>query len=163
VPENLVHYSGAPVIEVRSVRQNGEHSGIGKPCGFWLSVDGNEDGWRDWCLGESFGLEHLTHVHDVELAPDAEVLRLHGPAGIDAFTREYHEPSDRFYGRINWSRVAERWQGIIIAPYVWSRRLHDGAKWYYSWDCASGCIWDARAVAGISLREVVPVPVLEPT
>ena len=39
------------------------------------------------------------------------------------------------------------YQGIIIAPYLWTRRHHESTGWYYSWDCASGVIWDARAIA----------------
>ena len=156
----LVHYSRSLVSEVTTPQTN-KRASIGKPQGFWLSVDGNDDGWRDWCLGEEWGLDRLTLVHDVTLSDKADVLRIAGPGGIDAFTAEYREPSDRFYGEIDWRRVAERWQGIIIAPYVWSRRLHDNAGWYYSWDCASGCIWDAAAIASVSLREVVPAPKTE--
>lgn len=157
--EQLVHYSDAPVLCTTSVDQSSARMSIGKPCGLWVSVEGNGDGWRDWCISERFGLDRLTHVHDVELSPGADLLYLRGPASIDAFTKEFREPSETFYGGINWQRVADRWQGIVIAPYVWSRRLHDGSFWYYSWDCASGCIWDATAIASIALREVVSAPV----
>lgn len=50
---------------------------------------------------------------------------------------------------IDWRRVAESYQGIVIAPYVWARRHHLASGWYYAWDCASGCIWDSAAVAAI--------------
>jgi hypothetical protein len=53
---------------------------------------------------------------------------------------------------IEWRKVAERFDGIIIAPYIWQRRLDLESSWYYSWDCASGCIWNASAV-----REIVPM------
>ena len=57
----------------------------------------------------------------------------------------------RDYGCIDWRLVAEEWQGIVIAPYLWERRFDSDARWYYSWDCASGCIWDHRAIAAIEL------------
>lgn len=56
------------------------------------------------------------------------------------------------HDHINWPMVADRYQGIVIAPYLWSRRM-DGGLWYYGWDCASGCIWDAAAVASVTARQ----------
>ena len=153
---NLVHYSDKPAKPMRSVGQRQETTCHSKPHGLWVSVEG-EDDWREWCLSEGFGLERLTHVHDVTLADDENVLRLGGPAGIDAFTREFGERSYGSMG-IRWHDVAARWQGIIIAPYVWARRLDGDAGWYYGWDCASGCIWDARAIASVTLREIVTLP-----
>ena len=48
---------------------------------------------------------------------------------------------------INWRKVAKAFDGIIIPEYIYSRRLDGNASdWYYGWDCASGCIWDARAI-----------------
>lgn len=51
--------------------------------------------------------------------------------------------------------IGARYDGIVITPYVWSMRLDRSAFWYYGWDCASGCIWNASAVA-----ELVPLPVV---
>ena len=155
----LVHYSHEPVLAVHSVKQSDETETYGKPKGFWISVDGNGDGWRDWCEGEEFRLKSLTHVHDITLADNANILSLNGPYGIDNFTRQFGVSDPYGFKKIRWRDVAAQWQGIIIAPYVGSRRLCGGAYWYYSWDCASGCIWDADAIASITLREVVPVKV----
>jgi hypothetical protein len=56
---------------------------------------------------------------------------------------------------IDWLRVAQKSAGIIIAPYIWERRLH--LPWYYGWDCASGCVWDAAAVLSVKrLKSVRP-------
>ena len=164
----LVHYSDAPVLSVHDTEQSPELRPCGKPWGLWVSADDHEDNWRDWCLSERFGLERLTHVHDVELVPGAlgrSVLRLDGAADLDRFTREFAR-TDPGYSALgildrgccmDWHAVAERWDGILIAPYVWERRIHDRTGWYYTMDCASGCIWRARAVASITLREVVPM------
>jgi hypothetical protein len=47
---------------------------------------------------------------------------------------------------IDWPRVAAEYQGIIIHPYLGSRRMSRFGRWYYLWDVASGCVWDAAAV-----------------
>lgn len=159
----FVHYSAAPVLKVTSVEQIPADRGTySKPNGFWVSAEteGCDDDWRDWCLSESFGLNKLTHVHEVAFTDKADLLILKGPYGIDQFSRKYRCSDERWSG-IDWQRVATRYQGIIIAPYVWARRLDGDASWYYGWDCASGCVWDAAAVASIQLVEVVPVPVPE--
>lgn len=156
----LVHYSNGPVgtLEMRAQPPGREFF---KPHGLWLSDDDCEDNWRAWCIGESFGLERLTHVHDVDLQPDANVLVLRTASEIHTFTREWTRFDDDTLGRFgypHWPDIIARYDGLIITPYVWSMRLDMGARWYYVWDCASGCIWHPRAVAAIRLREVVPVP-----
>lgn len=149
----LAHYSAEPVTAIRSVEQlERPHF---KPAGFWLSVDGNEDGWKEWCEGEEWGLERLACVHDVKLTPQANIFHLKSAADIDAFDVRFRSPiaRDFSYFMIDWRSVAATYQGIIIAPYIWERRLSlDGANWYYAWDCASGCIWDASAIESITLR-----------
>ena len=86
------------------------------------------------------------------LSKEANLLWLSSAADIDSFTAEYGwAPEYINVSRIfvRWSRVAAAYQGMVIAPYIWERRLDHGASWYYAWDCASGCIWDARAIAHI--------------
>ena len=155
----LVHYSSKLVRAVDEVAQS--TCPDMKPQGLWVSADDHDQNWRDWCIAAEFGLDRLTHVHDVTLAPDANVLHLRGAHDILAFNSEYCDASKGSfsYFSICWQAVAERYDGIIIAPYVWSMRLDRRAAFYYGWDCASGCIWHPRAVASIVLRELVPVPV----
>lgn len=33
-----------------------------------------------------------------------------------------------------------------ITPYCWPARMDPDLIWYYGWDCASGCIWDASTI-----------------
>lgn len=157
----LVHYARKPLFSVYEAAQS--TCPDMKPQGLWVSADDHDQNWREWCLSEEFGLDCLTHVHDVTLAPDANVLHLSGSNDILAFTAEYRDQSPTIsdYFSINWQAVAERHDGIIIAPYMWSMRLDQRALWYYGWDCASGCIWNPRAVASVVLREVAPGPVSE--
>lgn len=148
----LLHYSDAPLGEIFSSDQR--NSKAFKPRGLWVSVEGPDD-WPSWCRSEEFGVERLTHVHEIELFPAANILRIQNAGGIDRFTDEFAIERDRFQGfKIDWPTIAERWQGIVIAPYIRSRRLSDHVSWYYGWDCASGCIWDASAIKSAKLLEV---------
>lgn len=152
----LEHYSAEPVVAVES-REQGCETGKnwhwrGKPNGFWVSVKG-EDDWPDWCNAESFGLDRLGICHRVEIAPSANVLHVSGVEAFNAFDARYGRDEklypDATYSKrlIDWAAVARDYDGIIIAPYVWEHRFED---WYYGWDCASGVIWNAEAVAAIA-------------
>ncbi len=153
----LVHYTDRPIGEltVRPQRQ-GDYF---KPHGLWVSEDGCEDNWRTWCLSERFRLDSLALAYDVELDPKAKILVLSSPDDIDAFTQQWavHPiPVLKSNMFIDWAGVRAEWQGMVITPYIWERRLSSGktdASWYYGWDCASGCIWDPAAIASIKLRE----------
>jgi hypothetical protein len=156
---NLVHFAALPLVTgVVTRRQKPE--GAVKPEGLWLSVEGDGDGWSDWCKSERFHLDDLAVAHQIELADDAVILRLSSPDEIDLFTVTYSMSPERCYWLtaperigyyIDWRRVATEYQGIIIAPYVWERRLTLHTHWYYGWDCASGCIWDSAAVRSVEV------------
>jgi hypothetical protein len=162
---NLTHYSDGPLDGIRSVEQPHDDFGeFKKPRGLWLSADDYDNNWRDWCIGEQWGLHKLTHVHTVRLNQHAPVLFINGVDDFDVFTEAYSRPIYRrtYHARaIDWPRVAVEYHGIIIVPYLWDRRLvtpEDSISWYYGWDCASGCIWNAAAIASVQLREIVPAP-----
>lgn len=153
--ETLIHYTDKPLLAVRSVEQDG-HGGkrFDKPQGLWVSVKG-EDDWAHWCAAESFGIGSL--AYRITLTENAKILRLYSAEQIDSFTMRYlFTPpgwplalaSDAGFN-IDWPAVARGFQGIVISPYIWERRLASGCSWYYGWDCASGCIWDATAIASI--------------
>lgn len=156
----LFHYSSAYLEKINDEEQVGHHIERGdKPNGLWFSAGDGDDGWLAWCEAESFRPQALTHVTEIILRPDANILRLSGAVELDLFTAKHRcipeyakagpESLRRLYGpghAIDWKTVASQYDGIIIAPYCYQRRLHDGTHWYYSWDCASGCIWRARAV-----------------
>lgn len=178
----LSHYHDYPVYFDHSrVYDRPPHCrGFGKPDGFWVSVDG-EDDWAEWCLREEFWIDGLACRHEVVLVPEAQVLHIDSAEGIDAFHDRYayedelsqhmrHWPvtrrdaprfsRDNFAYRqwqIDWAKVATEYDGLIIAPYQWSRRM-GGPMWYYGFDCASGVIWDTRAIASVTYK---PFPALE--
>jgi hypothetical protein len=154
----LIHYSRRPLLHVRSVEQSRRADRGVKPDGLWFSVGDGEDGWRSWCASEMPHWLDGALATEVVLASDATMLRLVGATEIDAFTAVYGILPHYANGRtdlfthedaIDWRRVAEKYQGIIIAPYVWERR-HE-LRWYYGWDCSSGVVWDAKAVAELRL------------
>lgn len=164
--ERLIHYTRKPLTKVRSTAQEEDCGGAFKPCGLWVSVEGRDHfGWKDWCMAEGFGdLSdedglRSTLMYEIVLAYDAKVLRLDGFRDIDNFTREYVTkallPGVSRLAWPDWERVALKYQGIVIAPYCYDRRLSQHTTWYYTWDCASGCIWDAAAVAAIKVHEPV--------
>ena len=120
-----------------------------KPKGFWLSVD---DDWRRWCKDEQMEWADVDPIA-FDLNTDA-CLWLDTPEAIDRFHAEHHTDHFRREYYIDWRPVSADYAGIIIAPYQWSRRLN-GPSWYYSWDCASACIWDLSALRVIDATDAV--------
>jgi hypothetical protein len=155
----LTHYSKKPLGKVRSVRQIREVSM--KPLGLWVSDDaeygGEAMGWPHWCEAEQFSVDRMEVRSIVSLAAPGRLLWLGSVEEIDGFHAEFAEPMFRDYRLIRWDRVAEVWAGIVITPYQWARRFDDKAKWYYSWDCASGCIWDASVIASVEPAPSLPM------
>ena len=140
-----IHYSAGFITEAETVPQiNDMHLlTFAKPRGLWFSVDGNGDGWPEWCQAEGVEVP-LSHKTEVVFRPNARVLELKGAKALDAFTQEYLLRGPALC--IDWVRVEEKHDAIIIAPYVWRRRLSPKTPWYYCWDCASGCVWNADAI-----------------
>jgi hypothetical protein len=151
----LVHYSSRNVKKVRAFPQWPDAF---KPQGLWVSDDGCEDNWRAWCIAEKFHLESLTHVHAIEVAAGACLLILSSAEEIEQFTQTFGQPGKNERHNIfliDWDQVRGQYDGLIITPYIWEKR-HE-LLWYYSWDCASGCLWNPDVVQ-IKLIKVTPVP-----
>lgn len=183
----LIHWSADIVTQVHGRRQESlfdqakpdrerkRMSPLGKPHGFWLSDESRgAHGWKAWCKAEGFRPYSLRYEHEVKLSPKAKILYLRTAKDIDEFADKYgsslmvllgHErPGDdeRLYGGryidvIDWKRVAKKYHGIIITPYIWEQRL-GRHMWYYGWDCASGCIWNARAIESITMVREYKAP-----
>lgn len=162
----LFHYTRMPLHSVSDSEQKpyGETStAFDKPKGLWVSVeghDGNGDemhAWPQWCIMEDFDGSIKHNRYEITLQEETRVLWISDAGGILALTARYglsrrlsNAPSMLYQeGGIDWAAVAEDFDGIIIAPYIWSLRLHRETSWYYGWDCASGCIWRARAIANV--------------
>ncbi len=162
----LVHFSSNPIKKVYSTPR--DEAGFGnKPNGLWVS-DEEDHGWRTWCNDNDYGHGEgaFDHAYEVKLAPNANILYIKNALELLKFTHEYKAKSPMNGTRagvvreyeivydIDWPRVMEKYQGIIITPYIWELRLEMLTSWYYGWDCASGCIWDAEAVERIKLLDM---------
>lgn len=165
--QRLVHFSGQPLTELLSVAPRQEPHG--KPAGFWFSVE-PEYGWRWWCQGERFNLENFAYETEIEIVEPERVLWIKNQKDLDRFTKRYgvdlgcldYPGRPKYVHAINWKPIVEKYAGIVIAPYQWGRRLDGGAMWYYGWDCASGCAWDASAFRlGASRPHVLDPHILE--
>lgn len=151
----LLHYSRKPFHgPVYSTNVSAAATGVHKPRAFWVSVEGECD-WPSWCESEHCGLDRLAHVSEITLAPDANVRVISNEAEFDDFhssmpmrTLYPGQRADRDYLSPDWPEIAKTTDGLIIAPYLWGRRM--GPIWYYGWDCASGCIWHSRAIGKVT-------------
>lgn len=150
----LSHYAAAPISfdPARQYTQDDPFGDtIGKPVGLWLSVDGPYD-WPSWCSSEGYGIERLVHRHEFELLDPARVLRLSDPGAVEGLAQRFPVIGQRPYSfaTISWSAIAREYAGIIIAPYQRPCRMAEATRWYYGWDCASGCVWDASVLRLVS-------------
>lgn len=145
----LIHYSRAPLVEVVS-RAHADHgAGSYKTPGLWFSVEG-DFGWLEWCKSERWGLDGFTYATEIILKSDARICTLADAGGIDEFTKRFTPANRPEWDRgLDWLDIRSRWQGLIIAPYCWERRMGMDTMWYYGWDCASGVIWDADAIGDL--------------
>ena len=131
-----------------------DHHGS-KPTGLWLSVvseDGG-DSWSDYCKTTDTPLK----CWRTELLLNDDTIRwVRTPAEIDELTIEYgycrvpeaemfKDMIDHTRSVIYWERLAVKYSGIVIAPHCPERRRQQDL-WYYTWDCASGCVWSRNAV-----------------
>lgn len=150
----LIHYSSKPLTKVHSTTLNHRSCGIYKTAGLWVSAEGPDD-WLHWCQSESFGLDGFKRATEVVLHKDANVCFLKSAAEIDTFTDEFAPAKGRegWDRALDWQRIRAKWMALIIAPYCWERRHEPHTGWYYGWDCASGVIWNAKAV-----KELIPLP-----
>lgn len=121
-----------------------------KPNGFWVSIKGDDD-WKSWCESENFNLDKLVVSYEVKLKKNANIIHLKTPIEVFEFGKKFYlKNSDwqlkNYCGQIKWDDVKNNYQGIIISPYQWVCRMAVESRWYYGWDCASGCIWDLDCV-----------------
>ena len=167
-PYERAHYSNRKIEKPYVAKRFTGRDHTFKPRGLWYSAPCNDDGWEHWCVNESFRLKKLAYKHRLELDfTNIRVIRNVGE--LDEFHMEYghddelgeYEHDGRvhktWHSYIDWREVRADYHGIEIAPYQWSRRMpgldrislpERVSRWYYSWDCASGCVWNRKALLG---------------
>lgn len=150
----------------KNKRQKIDH----KPTGLWYGLG---DSWIDWCLSSVSGWI-CPYIYEVELHED-KLLKISNVPAFEKFEDEYHGIPDhfkvivdqmpdfdltygsesagrrmrRFFDHIDFKRLAKTHGAIEIAPYIWNKRLE--SMWYYTWDCASGCVWNRKAIKELCL------------
>lgn len=114
-----------------------------KPHGFWYSCG---DEWDRWCASEMpHWITGSPFLYEIEV-DESRLLRIQTAPALRAFEQKY---SVARYGdarhAIDWAAVAATGvDGIEICPYRGEARWR--SNWYYSWDVASGCVWNPRAI-----------------
>ncbi len=122
-----------------------------KPNGLWYECqDGSAMDWKAFCeTGLSDGYSKYDGTYNVILKDKGyNILHITDEYYFDKFVKKYSVPhpvfpDDREEDLIDWPKVAEAYSGIEICPYLHKKR---DVMWYYGWDVASGCIWDADGV-----------------
>lgn len=160
----LIHYSKNPITKLKHKPYlQSELSWQAKPNGLWISVEGEKLGhtWKEWCEQEDFCIESLAHSYELILKENSNILHIKTPLELLEFTKKYpflREQWNDPIGReicdayeLDWTKVKEDYQGIIIAPYQWDCRCACETVWYYGWDIPSGCIWDINCIKEFNL------------
>jgi len=144
----LTHYSDKPVVfDDRVYEQDTWH----KPRGLWLSDD-SDYGWKEWCESEHFSTNSMATITEYSFAESANILWLKTFREILSMRDRYPIGSVEEYDykkpvyQIDWPKVAQEYDGILITPYSWELRLNPQTSWYYPWDCASACVWNTSVL-----------------
>jgi hypothetical protein len=150
----LVHYSKEPLTPLYYHEQKEQHPNgmYQKPQGLWISDD-DDYGWKEWCDDENYeiGISRCKYVTDIIIKSGANILFLGDIDKLIQFTKDYQITP----WSINWIKVAKKYQGIIVTPYLYELRLDARTSWYYTWDCSSGCIWDTSSIELGECKEVM--------
>lgn len=141
----LSHFSALPIEEVQACDPGWTHW---KPQGLWVSLDDKED-WISCCerlrlpLGKTYA-----HRYRVRLRRDCQVLLLEDYEDLETFSELY--PAFNPYDNSRfWREVAREFDGIIVSDaFYMPRGTPLSLDWFHAWDCASGCIWNPRAIEG---------------
>jgi len=118
----------------------------GKPNGLWYGIGSS---WVDWTSYEMPGWKG-DHLYSVEI-DYSNVLVLDTVEKMQKFEHQYAKEDQYGLTSIDWSAVSTKYDGIEIPIYQGSMRYR---SWYYSWDVASGCIWNPKAI-----KNVVQLPI----
>jgi len=145
----LVHYSGEK-LEGKPYYHDSPISEI-KPNGFWVSDDDCEDNWKTWCEGEDFRLDRLKYRYEIKLYKNNKIQIITNNKELQQFSYNFAKQSIEnitpWY--LDWNRVKELYDGVIITPHMWDVRLD--YIWYSIWDCASGVIWNMNVIKSYTL------------
>lgn len=112
-----------------------------KPRGLWYACG---RGWMTWAVNANWNAA-FNFVYRLRIN-DACLLRVTSLDEFEAFEDVYATVKVRDMLFPDWRQIAaEGFVGFEICPF-WKARY---ITWYYTWDVASGCIWDTRAICDV--------------
>ena len=124
--------------------------GGSKPVGLWYSIGTD---WVDW-VRDNMPHWEGENLYIIDINPN-NILHLNTEEKVIEFSNLYSVKNGRESGRgfdIDWVKVAQKYSGIEISPYQYGLRFE--YLWYYTWDIASGCLWNNNAVNNIKKIEL---------
>jgi len=120
-----------------------------KPIGLWY---GFGTSWIDFVRSQMPQREMYTeHVFKIEI-DTSNILIIKDDESFLDFSDKYKDPEfekkwpDVRNDAIDWPKVSREYKGIEFPVYFHKYRRTREHGWYYTWDVASGCIWDLSAV-----------------
>ena len=120
-----------------------------KPTGFWYGID---NAWIDWC--ESEMPEWVTphrYKLDIDMSKVLVVDTIEKMRDMNKHVVNTDEYFHKFNYDIDWTYFDKKgYKGIEIPRYMYELRMNHDFFWYYSWDVASGCIWDTSIIKSIT-------------
>jgi len=133
--------------KINKVAQDVTPSFLGKPKGLWYSCG---DDWIQWASSEMPGMiNKANYLYKIEVNYD-KIKTVHSEAEFTFLEKEYGAKSMIGGTVIDWKKLQDDgFAGIEICPYFNNKRYT--AQWYYSWDVASGCIWDPAGLVDFKL------------
>jgi hypothetical protein len=143
-----VHHSRPGSRAGEAPKTSGFSQRIGfKPEGLWYECqDASTIDWKEFCeTGLTGGTSRYDSSYDVILN-DYEILFITDKNDFKKFEKMYGIPNRDFPEdiRIDWPKVTSHYDGIEICPYRTDMRME--SDWYYGWDVASGCVWNASGI-----------------
>lgn len=138
-----IHMSDSETVSLHS---RPAHQAVGmKPLGLWYGIG---DSWIRWCAENDYGTGKNAFRINLD---DSALLVVGRDMSMDEFDRKYCGrglPGGLLsHFSIDWPAAAKRYAGIEIPHYSWRHRLE--FSWYYGWDVASGCVWDAGCIESV--------------
>jgi len=120
-----------------------------KPEGLWYSFSLGQ-GWMRGQM-ENYGwLDAYKYILYLDTS-SLNILQIKNARDAIEFLDEYAPAT----GKIDWPRIASKYDGIEILNYrKWGRHNREVREQFYGWDMDSGCIWNTQ---NLKVKKVKPI------
>lgn len=122
----------------------------------WVSYEEGSQGWKPFCEEGGFRLYNLAFGHPVDIELDCDTLTLNTIQDMQDFTEKYGVSTDRGT-MIDWMRVANHYNVLVIPRWFNKLAYSDEYHWYKCWDVACAVIF--RPCDSVCIRAAQPVDV----